>query len=133
MEKKEEQKGTIKGFIKRYWNFLIVILLVVMAVLYYNFRIARIEKKSVEQLATMETEYKSTIDSLRLVKMEQLCKTFSWAVRSELIRNNLEGVDILFNTFIKEPDIIKLTLVSELDRTVLLSTDKKEQGEIYCR
>ena len=52
-------------------------------------------------------------------------------MRSELIRNNLEGVDILFNTFIKEPDIIKLTLVSELDRTVILSTDKKEQGEIY--
>ena len=48
---------------------MIVILLVVMAVLYYNFRIARIERKSVEKLATMETEYKSTIDSLRLVKM----------------------------------------------------------------
>jgi len=58
-------------------------------------------------------------------------KVFSWAIRSELTRENKEQVNQFFLNFIKEPGVSKVEFVNALDGRVMLSTNKKDEGLVF--
>jgi hypothetical protein len=67
-------------------------------------------------------------DSLAIRGMELTAKTFSWAIRGELIRENQEQVNEFFLNFIKTPNMRKVQLIDAPSAKVLISTNKKEEG-----
>ncbi len=80
----------------------------------------------------METEIRDAmrLDSIKSASYELSTKVFSWAIRSEMLRNNTEQVDQFFLSFIKEPNVRKIQLLNPETGKVLLSTDKKEEGQV---
>lgn len=50
-----------------------------------------------------------------------------WAVRSEMMRGNLEQVNEYLNQFVKEPNMKELAVAST-DGRILASTDKRREG-----
>jgi L-lactate utilization protein LutC len=84
-----------------------------------------------KQTAELKTKYENRIDSLTAQQLELTSKTFAWAVRSELIRDNKEQVNQFFSAFIKEQGIIKVEFVDAITSRVTLSTDKKDEGMVF--
>ncbi len=72
---------------------------------------------------------KKSIDSLNEDYIKQLTVVLSWAVRRHLLHDNLEEIDLMFTSFIKENNVAKIQLINPKNATVLISTDKNEQGE----
>lgn len=67
-------------------------------------------------------------DSLNTHHMMNNARIFSWAVRSELTRGNMEQVKQFFDNYLETGMIIRVMLVNPEDGTVLISTNKKDEG-----
>jgi hypothetical protein len=57
-------------------------------------------------------------------------RVFSWAIRSEMQRDNLQQVNQFFMTLVKEPGFRKIQLIDVKNSQVLISTDKKDEGTV---
>ena len=80
-------------------------------------QVRRVENSATEQLMKNNTEM------LKLVS-----KPLIWSIRSEMLRGNLEQVNIYTNDMVKEKNFHFIYLISPGD-SMLISTDKKFQGQ----
>jgi hypothetical protein len=111
---------------KKYYLGLI---LVIIIILIWNYsKIHFLEKRKEKEKLEMVNNYKIKLDSLNAVHMQLIAKTFSWAIRSELIRGNKDQINQFFNEFVKTPGIIKLQLINPENSVIEISTDKKDEG-----
>lgn len=62
-------------------------------------------------------------------QLQMMIKTFVWAVRGEMTRDNLEQVDQYFKQLVKSERIEEITLVDK-SGTILISTNKKNEGSL---
>lgn len=60
--------------------------------------------------------------------VDETSRVFSWAIRSELLRDNKEQVNQFFMNLVKEPGYKKIQLIDASSSTVIISTDKKDEG-----
>ena len=84
-----------------------------------------------KQTSELKTIYENEINSLSVEQLTTTSKVFAWAVRSELLRNNKEQVNLFFERIIKEPGINKVQFVDSKTSKILLSTNKKDEGAVY--
>ncbi len=70
------------------------------------------------------------MDSVHLSHANQVIETLTWAVKSEMTRDNLEQVNTHFIQLIKEPSNQSIQLVDVNSGEVLLATNKKDEGEM---
>lgn len=67
---------------------------------------------------------------------ERFGQALAWAVRSELIRNNIDQIDMYLNTIVKQINANRIVLISEKGE-LLVSTDKRLEdvkgSEIYSK
>jgi hypothetical protein len=93
-------------------------------------RINSLESEYSVRTGTLKKEYALQIDSMKIANLQQTIKVFSWAVRSELNRSNFEEVNQFFLTFVREKDIRMINLINPENGEIILSTDKKNEGQI---
>ncbi|MDR2009488.1 MAG: hypothetical protein LBQ22_03295 [Bacteroidales bacterium] len=128
MENENQDSGKFIKFIKRNkmssFLFILLIIVIVWALIsnYVN------KRNTNKEIASITASSKNKIDSIRETSVKQTMLAFSWAVRSEMIRNNLDQVDQFFTSFIRESQVLKILLVDPSTQKVLLSTDKKDEG-----
>ncbi len=77
----------------------------------------------------IEANHKIVLDSIQKTRVEQISTIFSWSVRGELMRENLEQIDQLFRKFIKESGVRRVELIDETTRKVTISSDRKTENE----
>lgn len=76
----------------------------------------------------LRDSFEARIDTLHLEGMELTAKVLSWAIRSEVSRENSEQVNQFFLQFIKEANVSKAQYVDAETGAILISTDKKDEG-----
>lgn len=131
MENSEEKKESkILTFLKKHKFVFSLIVLIIVILLWALIKIQMVEKRSLKEKEQLVNLYELRMDSLHLSNMELTSKVFSWAIRSEMTRQNMEQVNQFFSGFVKEPNIIKVQLIDPVTGTVLLSSDKKDEGTI---
>jgi len=59
-----------------------------------------------------------------------MLKTFVWAVRAEILKNNYDQIDQYITQLIREPSILKVMLIDSKG-TVLVSSDRKDQDQPF--
>jgi len=128
-----KKQSKLKGFILKN-KVTVFLLLVILGVFswgsFKNYRLkAQFEKNKME----IEIRDAIRLDSIKSASYELSTKVFSWAIRSEMLRNNTEQVDQFFLSFIKEPNVRKIQLLNPDTGKVLLSTDKKEEGQVLSQ
>lgn len=128
MEVKQPSKIWI--FIKKYKYYVILILLLLISILYHIVSSKILESNFLDEKTTIENTYKIKLDSINSNRLQLTAKTFSWAIRSELLRENSEQVNQFFNDFIKNEDIVKLQFINAENNEIQISTDKKDEGII---
>ena len=124
----EQQKTTSatfekeKHFIKYvFWGlFALIIVLSIIALI----KIRNLQEENIKQ----KVMYENKIDSIYISDMTTVVKTFSWAVRSDLLRNNKDQAQLHLENIIKEPHIKKAYIIDADKNTILLSTVKSEIG-----
>jgi hypothetical protein len=61
---------------------------------------------------------------------EETARVFSWAIRGEMLRENKDQVNQYFLNLVKEPGFRKIQLVDVSNSTIIISTDKKDEGSV---
>ena len=124
-----EEKGFM-GWVKRNKLITFLLLLIILGGLFFLIRMNMMERDAAREKAALESHYEMQLDSLDTWGMERSARIFSWAVRSEMTRQNMEQVNQFFSNLIRDPRIAKIKLIHPADGRVILSTDQKDHGEI---
>lgn len=115
-------------FFSRSKYYLGLIVIIIALVIWHYSSIYFTEKNTEKEKIEMKNSFGLKLDSLNTTKMQLTAKTFSWAIRSELIRGNKDQINQFFNEFIKTPGIIKLQFINAENSKIEISTDKKDEG-----
>lgn len=75
--------------------------------------------------------YTSKIDSIKLNNILFSSTVFSWSVRSELIRQNMENLNQLFTYYVKNSSVNLVQLVDLKENKIIISTNKQFEGELF--
>ncbi len=124
----EKKEGKILAFVKKHWFVFFLVAVIIIILLWAVIKIQIIEKRSATEKEQLVSLYEQRMDSLHLSNMELTSKVFSWAIRSEMTRQNMEQVNQFFSAFVKELNIRKVQLIDPVTAKVLLSSDKKDEG-----
>lgn len=100
----------------------------IISVLWGVLKVNRLEKAHQATIEQLNMDYQQKMDSLALINASQVVSAVTWAVRSEMTRDNLEQVNTYFIQLIKEPSIENIQLVNQTSGEVILSTNKKDEG-----
>jgi len=97
-------------------------LLAVVAVYFWKEVEGNMKRKAVVEAATIQLQ--DTNKSM----LKLFCKPLVWNVRSEMLRGNMEQVNLLISDLVKENHFQFIYLV-DLNGKVMLSTNKKMEGQ----
>jgi hypothetical protein len=117
-----------KHFANRAKYYLGLILLIILILAWHFSKTYYLKKNNEKNKLEMVNKYEVKLDSLKAIHLQLTAKTFSWAIRSELIRGNKDQINQLFNELIKTPGIIKLQLINTENSIIEISTDEKDVG-----
>jgi hypothetical protein len=124
---KQKEHKIVKFLIKKkYYVGLILIIFIIL--IWQAIKVHNLETSYAKKKSELISSYELKLDNLNMDRMKLTAKTFSWAIRSELMRENKEQINQYFNEFIKTPDIIKLQLINPDNSTIEIATDKKDEG-----
>jgi hypothetical protein len=126
---KSEKKKTLKKFVSYNRIIIICIIVIVSVFIWAKVKINNIEKIYIAENERLILDNINTIDSLNETHIKQLTVILSWAVRRHVLHDNLEEINLMFLSFIKENNVAKIQLISTANSKVLVSTDKNEEGE----
>lgn len=140
--KKDTNNNKFLDFLKKNIVAVLLALVLIIVLIWYSVKISSIEEqyeeektelvtKSENERSALITKYESEKDSLQIRNLESSSKIFSWAVRSELMRNNTENLNQLINAFVKESNADLVQLIDPETNIISLSSDKKFEGMEY--
>lgn len=126
-----ETSTTPPGWKQFIWKHLLTILfaLAAISVLFWGwFSMRSLKAQFQEEQALLRDSFETRIDTLQLEGMELTAKVLSWAIRSEVSRENIEQVNQFFLQFIKDAHVSKAQYIDAETGAILISTDKKDEG-----
>lgn len=129
----ESQSSFIKALFTKYLAFLIIFILLCIIGLQYiagNNEIEKIvEEKNNEQIVLLE-KAKSILDEKDSTALRLLMKPLVWAIRAEMLRDNMDQVNQYSYQMVKEKNF-QLVLIATNGGEVISSTDKKIEGAMF--
>jgi len=120
---KQHEQGANKSFIITHWHSITILLLILAIAGMYVWKNVAVNcaKTQVSESANrIITEQNKSY--LRLVAVP-----LTWAVRSEMIRNNYDQINQYLSQFVKEKNM-KEIVVAKPDGTIVVATNKKREG-----
>ena len=120
----KKEKTTLFSFVKKHPAFVTFILALIViggVILWKDISRSTWQK---EFTTKANVEYVENQESL----MKLVAKTLVWQIRSEVLRNNTEQIDLLLIDMLNENNIEYLHYATT-DGNVVLSTNKKVQGQ----
>jgi hypothetical protein len=121
------------------WVSLLLVVLLIVAFVWKQAAVSQVEQQMQEQAQQLETA-KAAIRAEAASALAQnsdaahslLGTSLSWAIRGELIRNNLDQIDQYFAELVKV-ERIKLAVLSDPAGKLLVSSDKKYQDGEFAQ
>lgn len=113
---------------------IIVIGLLLLASLWIwkSIEIKNLKKHAVTEKQEVKKEAALQMLQSHETHLKVLAKPLVWAVRTEMLKNNIGQVNLYTNEMVREPNFQKIVIIDE-QGMVLLSTDKKEEGTEFQR
>lgn len=110
----------------------ILLLLIFVAVLWVwkQVQINNLRAESSKQFEQFEKEAQRAVVNSHEQHLRILAKPFAWAVRTEMMKNNMSQVNQYTNELIKEKNIHSIMIV-DANGKIVTSTNKKWEGKFY--
>lgn len=118
------KQGVSKSFIVVQWRLIIILLLASAVAGMYVWKNVAVKKTTVqltEKADRIITDQNRMFLRLAVVPLV-------WAVRSELIRENYDQINLYLNEFVKEQNM-KEIVVAKPDGAIMVATNKKFEGK----
>ena len=106
---------------------IVALLLITILWVWKSIEIKTIKKQAAEERLQLNEKAKHQMRDIDESNLKTLAKPFVWAVRTEMLKNNVSQIALYINDIVKEPGFQKINIVNETG-IVILSTDKKEEG-----
>ena len=110
------------------WYGAVFLMIILFIFAWKQISVSNVESEMEKQLANervlITQEAREYADKQYIKEEERFGQILSWAVRGELIRNNLDQVDQYLSELVKMKDTDRVVLISE-DGKLLVSTDKR--------
>ena len=100
----------------------------VIAILWGVLSNQRTAKRYQKELTQLQEFHAAQLDSMHVESGELLAQSLSWAVRSELMRDNNEQVNGYFIEALKIDAVLSIRLVDQTNGKIILATNKKDEG-----
>lgn len=109
---------------------VVIVALVLIAGLWIwkAIEVSRVRKDAEEENERVRQTAVNMITETRAEHLKLLAKPFVWAVRSEMLRSNMEGVNLYLQDMVKEKNFQRIQ-VADTRGVVIASTDKKTEGK----
>ena len=121
----EQPKQSVnKSFVVAQWRLIIILLLVIDVAGMYVWKNVAVNRATVqltEKAGRIITDQNRKFLRLAVVPLV-------WAVRSEMIRENYDQINLYLNQFVKEQNM-KEIVVAKPDGAIVVSTNKKFEGK----
>ncbi|MCF8299067.1 MAG: hypothetical protein K9J13_16075 [Saprospiraceae bacterium] len=139
-EKKSEQetashnngfKTKMLAFLKKNIVSIILLIAIIIVYIWFSAKMSSETNRYENEKTQLISKFKTERDSLQIKHLEFTSTIFSWSVRSELLRNNMENLSDLINVFVKESGANWVQLINSENNVVMLSSDKKFEGNHY--
>ncbi len=119
------------------WISVFLLILLIVVLVWKQAAVSQVEQRMQEQTkqleatkAAIQAEASNALNKHSEAAHRLLGTSLAWAIRGELIRNNLDQIDQYFNELVKN-ERIKIALLSGMDGKVLVASDKKYQGSEF--
>lgn len=110
------------------WLWPLIITLLISALLLWRwYSVSSLKAEHAEKEAQLTARANAMVDSLRTDDILRGARLLSWAVRSEMVRDNMEQVGQYLLAYLKEPGVQRISLVAP-DGTIRICTDRKLEG-----
>lgn len=95
-----------------------------------SIQVAEVRKQSVTEMQQLKDTLTKQIRQSEELYLKSIAKPLIWAVRSEMLKNNLSQVNLYTNEMVKEKNFQKI-VVADDKGIVILSTNKKDEGKEF--
>lgn len=120
---KKKPNKVVKYILNHKMLFSLLFALIVVFI-WGQCKISQLEKEK----SALELTHQVKMDSLQKVDYMLVSKVFSWAVRSDMLRNNFEQANLYIDNIVKEPNITKAYAINSDNNTIILSSNKEDIG-----
>lgn len=110
---------------------ILVLFLLVIVFAWGQIKLNKANRDANKKIEEINVSYNLKFDSLQLASKERMSKVFSWSVRSEMIRENVEQVAVLINNYVQEEGVKNVKLINPTSQMVVLSTNKREENRAF--
>lgn len=121
----------VSNFLKKNIPAVVLTILLILVFIWFSAKIASNKNHFENEKMQLITQYEAERDSLKIKSLEFASTVFSWSIRSEMLRNNMENLNQLLTVFVQESDASLVQIVDPETRMVILSSDKKYEGIEY--
>lgn len=120
----KRKPGRIVKYILDHKMLFSLLFALIVVFIWGQCKISQLEKEQQAMTASHQTE----MDSIQKADYLLVSRVFSWAVRSDMMRNNFDQANQYLEQITKEPNVIKAYAIDADKNTILLSTEKEEVG-----
>jgi Tfp pilus assembly protein PilV len=109
---------------------VVIVALVLLAGLWAwkAIQVRNVRKEAEEETQRVRQTAVNMITETRAGHLKLLAKPFVWAIRSEMLRGNMEGVNLYLQDMVRERNFQRIQ-VADTRGVVVASTDKKTEGK----
>jgi hypothetical protein len=113
-----------------WWLVGIVIVILVPVIIYFvkQMEIDRLKDAQKKEIGNVRLQAADLVKKNNETNLQNVAKVFTWAVRAEAMRQNMDQINQMMIELVKIDEYRQVVLLAD-DGTVVLSTDKKYEGE----
>jgi len=112
----------VLGFIKKNPTLSVILIALLIILGLWGFMSIKANRTVRKYESTMAQQR----DSLNTYHLKNNVRIFTWAVRSELTRGNMEQVEQFFVNYLQTGRVVRVMLVDPNDGSIIISTNKKD-------
>lgn len=124
-------KGKVSDFLRRNIAAVVLALILILVVIWFSAKIDNNKSQFENEKIQLITQYETERDSLQIKSLEFQSTVFSWSIRSEMLRDNMENLNQLLTIFVQESTANLVQIVNPDTREVIISSDKIYEGTRY--
>ncbi len=126
-----EGKKAKKPFWKRHFLKLFLLLLLIISIAWGYFGKINAVSDCKEQLEQLKSNRETELTQLKQENTRKLASTLALSIRQAMIDENKSQVELYLNQSLKTFEVQKFMLVNQMDGKVIMSTNKKDEDEIF--
>lgn len=124
-------RGKLSDFLRRHIAAVVLAIILILVIIWFSARIDNNKNQFENEKTQLITQYETERDSLQIKSLEFQSTIFSWSIRSEMLRDNMENLNQLLTIFVQQSAANLVQIINPETREVIISSDKLYEGTRY--